>query len=79
MKLKSLSKAAYGQTGKLVFIAEKCSGLSGRTLRKLPFLAMVKAGVRVGGGNVQIPSEVFFGALDSAVDEELADRKKLDK
>ena len=41
---------------------------------------MVKAGVvRNGGGSAQIPSEVFFGALDSAVDEELADRKKLDK
>ena len=81
MKLKYLfSKAAYGQTGRLVSIAEKCAGLSGRTLRKLPFLAMVKAGVvRNGGGSAQIPSEVFFGALDSAVDEELADRKKLDK
>ena len=45
---------------------------------------MVKAGVGSGGGlaaeNIQIiPSDVFFGALDSAVDEELADRKKLDK
>ena len=42
---------------------------------------MVKAGVSggVGGNNGQIPSEAFFGALDSAVDEELADRKKLDK
>ena len=42
---------------------------------------MVKAGVGSGGlaENMQIPSEVFFGAMDSAVDEELADRKKLDK
>lgn len=83
-KLAAKSQAAYGQTEKLISIAEKCAGLSGRTLRKLPFLAMVKAGVGSGGGlaaeNIQIiPSDVFFGALDSAVDEELADRKKLDK
>ena len=42
---------------------------------------MVKAGVGSGvpGEATQIPSDVFFGALDSAVDEELADRKKLDQ
>ena len=42
---------------------------------------MVKAGVGNEGvaDYMQISSEIFFGALDSAVDEELTDRKKLDK
>ena len=31
-----------------------------------------------GGEGAPLPAEDFFDALDGAVDEELADRKKLD-
>ena len=77
----SCVQVTFGKSERLASIAEKCAGLSGRTLRKLPFLAMVKAGCYcVGGGGcgAPLPANDFFAALDGAVDEELTDRKKLD-
>lgn len=54
-------------------IAEKAHGLSGRALRKLPFLAHAGAGFPGGRATAQ----QFLHAMDVALDEEKNDRQTL--
>ncbi|XP_063692353.1 pachytene checkpoint protein 2 homolog [Bolinopsis microptera] len=58
----------------LYHIASKCGGLSGRTLRKLPFLAHSIAHFKAAPS---MPD--FMIALNNAVDKQLLDRDHLDK
>ena len=58
----------------LYAIALACDGLSGRALRKLPFLACVHGG---GGGGEAMPIEPFLRALHFAVQHEAQSRAGL--
>ena len=55
-------------------IASQCKGLSGRTLRKLPFLAHAMAGFKAA-----VKLEEFLPALEQAVQKQIEDRVHLDQ
>jgi hypothetical protein len=67
-------KFSHAPTDALLAVVAKCTGLSGRMLRKLPFLAIVK--IRAGEEEIATLQQ-FLEALHAVVDEELEDRKKL--
>ncbi len=58
----------------LVDVAAACDGLSGRTLRKLPFLAHARAGTSLP---VPCPMSTFLAAMLTAAAQELQDRSTL--
>jgi len=60
---------------RLLEVARKSYGLSGRTLRKLPFLAHAM----FLQSHMVVTQEQFVQALSSAVDKQLADREQLSK
>lgn len=56
-------------------LSDKSKGLSGRTLRKLPYLAHA---VHLQGGSVaKVSYENFIGALEEALDKHVADHEIL--
>ncbi len=59
----------------LLAISNKCNGMSGRTIRKLPFFACVK--LRLTCDDEPVSLKEFLRALDLVVDDELEDRKNL--
>jgi hypothetical protein len=58
---------------KLLHVAENAEGLSGRALRKLPFLAHASAGFPGG----RATAEQFLNAMEVALQEEKSDRQAL--
>ena len=54
-------------------LAVQCEGLSGRALRKLPFLAHAQ----MGGAGAGVGLEVYLDALHRAVELESAVRQEL--
>merc|ERR1719452_333293 len=62
---------------KLWEVAALCNGMSGRTLRKMSFLALALfSGV---GDKGSVTMEVFLDSLKKAVNKQISDRKELEK
>jgi len=60
---------------RLIKIAKEAQGLSGRALRKIPFIAHVK----FIKSTKQVPLSKYLDAIKSAVQSELADRENMSK
>jgi len=60
---------------RLIKISKQAQGLSGRALRKIPFIAHVK----FIKSTKQVPLSKYLEAIKSAVQSELADRENMSK
>ena len=59
----------------LAGVARLCEGLSGRAMRKLPFLAHTQLGAAAAAGKLGCRLDRFLAALHGAAQLELSDRE----
>ena len=57
----------------LIAIADSAQGISGRTLRKIPFLALMK----YCAGTQQVTLENYLNAVEKAIESDKIERKHL--